>query len=140
MSKSAKIWHSKLIFYVKNHRNLSQFFFLEKYQSRSTFFDNINFYITLFSKIVSNFWQLATTPILKIQSFPLGMVIFRQKIFPILYSPLEKFDNPYCHSAQWGSRPRVKANIYLCHVLSKFSPSRLLCSRVKSGRKTNSAS
>ena len=71
MSKSAKIWHSKLIFYVKNHRNLSQFFFLEKYQSRSTFFDNINFYITLFSKIVSNFWQLATTPILKIQSFPL---------------------------------------------------------------------
>ena len=41
---------SKSIFYVKNHRNLSQFFFLEEYQFRSTFFvmtffDNINFTI-----------------------------------------------------------------------------------------------
>ena len=36
--QSAKIWPSKSIFYVKNHPNLSQFFFIEKYQFRSTFF------------------------------------------------------------------------------------------------------
>ena len=36
----------------------------------------------LFSKMMPNFWQLATTPILKIQSFPLGsMLFFRQKSF-----------------------------------------------------------
>ena len=38
LSKSAKIWLSKSIFYVKNHFNLSQFFFVEEYQFRSTFF------------------------------------------------------------------------------------------------------
>ena len=43
VSKSAKILLSKSIFYVKNHPNLSQFFFIEEYQFRSTFFDNMNF-------------------------------------------------------------------------------------------------
>ena len=38
LSKSAKIWLSKSIFYVKNHPNLSHFFFIEEYQFRSTFF------------------------------------------------------------------------------------------------------
>ena len=38
-----------------------------------------------------NFWQLATTPTLKIQWFPLGTLILRQKIFLILYPPLENF-------------------------------------------------
>ena len=51
-----------------------------------TFFNNNNFYITLFSKIIPNFWHLPNTPILKIQQFPLGMLIF-----PILYPPLENF-------------------------------------------------
>ena len=32
-------WLSKSIFYVKNYPNLSQFFFIEEYQFRSTFFD-----------------------------------------------------------------------------------------------------
>ena len=36
------------------------------------------------------FWHLPITPILKIQQFSFGYVDFRQKIFPILYSPLEK--------------------------------------------------
>ena len=35
VSKSAKIW---LLKYVKNHRNLSDFFFIEKYKFRITFF------------------------------------------------------------------------------------------------------
>ena len=40
LSKSAKIWLSKSIFYVKNHPNLTHFFFMEEYQFRSIFFVN----------------------------------------------------------------------------------------------------
>ena len=36
------------------------------------------------------FWQLAINPKLKIQLFPLGMLILMQKIFLILYPPFEK--------------------------------------------------
>ena len=48
VSKSAKIWLSKSIFYVEKYQKLSQMFFIEEYQFRSTFFvidifDNINF-------------------------------------------------------------------------------------------------
>ena len=39
LSKSAKIGLSKSVFYGKNYPNLSQFFFIEEYQFRSTFFD-----------------------------------------------------------------------------------------------------
>ena len=47
------------------------FSFIEEYEFRSTFFvvdifDNINFQIFLFSKMIPNFWLLATTSILKI--------------------------------------------------------------------------
>ena len=38
LSKNAKIWLSKSIFYVNNHPNLSQFFFIEEYQFRSKSF------------------------------------------------------------------------------------------------------
>ena len=38
VSKRAKIWLSKSIFYTKNHRNLSPFFFIEEYQFKSKFF------------------------------------------------------------------------------------------------------
>ena len=38
LSKSAKIWLSKSIFYVKNHPNLYQIFFIEEYQFRNTIF------------------------------------------------------------------------------------------------------
>ena len=37
-SKYGILRFSKSIFYNKNHRNLSQFFFVEKYQFSSTFF------------------------------------------------------------------------------------------------------
>ena len=57
VSKSAKIWLSKLIFYVKNYPNLSKNFSLK----------DINFYITLFSKMMPNFWHFPINPILKIQ-------------------------------------------------------------------------
>ena len=56
-------WPSKLIFNLKNHPNFLGIFliknsncleaqFLTKY-----FFDNINFWHPLFSKIIPNFWQ-----------------------------------------------------------------------------------
>ena len=38
LSKSAYIWLSKSIFYVKNHLNLSDFFFIEEYPFRRRFF------------------------------------------------------------------------------------------------------
>ena len=59
--KITKFGHSKSIFYVKKSRNLSNFFFIEEYQFRSTFFvihifDNFNFSSTLFSKMMVIFW------------------------------------------------------------------------------------
>ena len=46
VSKSAKIRLSKLNFYIKNHWNLSQFFYIEEYQYNILLlsnFDTINF-------------------------------------------------------------------------------------------------
>ena len=44
-----------------------------------------------------NFWQLATTPIFQIQSFPLGMLISRQKSFQFCIPPW-KLNNLYCYN------------------------------------------
>ena len=53
-SKSVKIWLLKWIVYFKNHSNLSDFLYNEKYLFRSTlwkyFFDNFNFWTTLLLK------------------------------------------------------------------------------------------
>ena len=85
VSKSAKIWLSKSIFYVKNHWNLSQFFFhwripklfhsFEEYQFRRTFFvltflDNIIFKITLLL-----WYPIFDNLPFKIHEFLLGMLI-----------------------------------------------------------------
>ena len=43
VSKSAKIWHAKSILYVKTNQNVSHFFFIKKYQFRSTYFVIDNF-------------------------------------------------------------------------------------------------
>ena len=42
-SQIMKFGLSKSIFYVEKHRNLSNFFFIEHYQFRPTFFANFNF-------------------------------------------------------------------------------------------------
>ena len=78
VSKSAKIWLSKSIFYVKNYPNLSQVFF---FHWRIFIYEHIFCYwqITLLSKMMPNLWHLPINPILKIQWFPLSMLIFRQK-------------------------------------------------------------
>ena len=69
VSKSTKIWLSKSIFYVKTHRNLSQFFFihLRAHFLLLTFFYNVNLLITLLSKMMPIFWHLSIYPTLKIQ-------------------------------------------------------------------------
>ena len=65
VSKSAEIRLSKSIFYVKNHQNVSDVFFVEEKNMNLgahfllvTFFDKINFQITLFSKICPIFDSL----------------------------------------------------------------------------------
>ena len=76
LSKSAKIWFSKSIFYVKNYPNLSDYFFIEEYHFRSKFF-YWHFLITsIFKSLYFHFWQLKTTLILKIQWFHLTTVDF----------------------------------------------------------------
>ena len=55
LSKSASIWLSKSIFYVKNHWNLSDFFFIEEYQFRSRFF--VIFEPLCFLKWCPIFWR-----------------------------------------------------------------------------------
>ena len=66
LSKSAKIWH-KSIFNVKNHPNLSDFFFIEEYEFRSflllIFFNNINlFHFCMTSRdsatMIPNLWTI----------------------------------------------------------------------------------
>jgi len=57
-----KFVHSKSIFYFKKCLNLSDFF---SYQFRTTFLDNFNFEITLFTKMMSNFCQHSITDILQ---------------------------------------------------------------------------
>ena len=56
-SKSFKLPHNK---HLKNINLVAHFLLL-------TFFYKINFQITSFPKMMSNFWQLATKPILKTQ-------------------------------------------------------------------------
>ena len=48
--------------------------------------------------MMPNFGQLAITPILKMQSFPLGMLIFRQKSFQFCIPRLKNRQPilPYC--------------------------------------------
>ena len=46
---------------------------------QKVFFSNFNFWTTLFSKIMPNFWQTGAPRILKIQCFPLSILIFGQK-------------------------------------------------------------
>ena len=52
---------------------------LETIFCKKTFFCNFNFWTTLFSKIVPNFWRIGAPCSLKKQWFPLSLLIFGQK-------------------------------------------------------------
>ena len=70
---NGKVWKSAKIQFSKSSECFSIFIFIEEYPFRSTFllltyFDKI----TLFYKMMPNFWHLPITPILKIQSFLVG--------------------------------------------------------------------
>ena len=77
--KSAEIVLYKSIFYVKNRQNFFEKKIIWKYQFRKLFLVKNIFWITLISKIISNFWQTGAPLILKIQLFPLSILIFGQK-------------------------------------------------------------
>ena len=61
------------------------------------------------------FWHVSITHILKIQKFSLGMLSFKQKIFPLLYPPLE--NSTTCTTI-------IKAFIALWNLFSLFSSKR----------------
>ena len=52
---------------------------LGEHFSKKLFLYDINFWTTLFSKIMPNFWRTGTPRILKIQWFPWKILIFGQK-------------------------------------------------------------
>ena len=68
VSKSALIWLSNFLC-QKSSESFSFFFSLKNINLEAHFllFNTINFKITLFSEMMSNFWNLPMTPILKIQ-------------------------------------------------------------------------
>ena len=77
VSKGVKIQLSKSIFQVKNHQNLSQFFFhLGAYFLLLTFFENFNFKSTLFTKIMPIFRSLDLEQMLIYQNFFFKVHIF----------------------------------------------------------------
>ena len=63
---------------------------------KKTFFFNYNFWTTLFSKIMPNFWRTGAPSSLKIQRFPLSMLILGQK--PCILGPtIFKIPQPNWH-------------------------------------------
>ena len=91
LSKSPKIWLSKSIFYVKNHPNLSRFFFIE-FNLRALF----SYWHFLIKSIFKSLYYqndalFLTAPKLKTQNsiISFGYVDSYAKIFLILYPPLE---------------------------------------------------
>ena len=103
VSTSAKVWLSKSIFHIKNYSYLSIFFHLRISIHVHIFcywhFLMISIFKSL-SKMMPNFWHLPNNPILKIQKFPLSMLIFRQKPFQFCTTPVWKLHNQYCHSSE----------------------------------------
>ena len=95
---------SKSIFYVKNQPiffkkkksfkniNLGDQFLLKL----KTFFSNINFWTTLFSKIMPNFWWTVSHRRIFLKKFPLSMLILGQKSC-ILGPTIFKIPQPNWH-------------------------------------------
>ena len=46
-------------------------------------------YMNFIAKLMPNIWHLTNTPILKMQSYPLGMLIFRQRSFKFCIPAIE---------------------------------------------------
>ena len=80
-----KKWAPKLVFFNENKweklRKIPMIFDLENWLWKSNF---------------GTFWHLPINPILKIQQFPLSMLILRQTLSNFV-PPVWKLDNPYYH-------------------------------------------
>ena len=97
VSKSAKIWLSKSIFCIKNYPKLSHFFLLTNINLGThflllTFFDNINFWITLLSN-----------------NLPFNLISF-EYVDSNFVPPAWILHNPYCHNEQDDSQLGNKCN------------------------------
>ena len=113
MSKKAKSWFSKSIFYVKNHpnhTNLGAHFLL------STFFDNINILITSLLKWCPIFDSSPLHQFSKFNIF-LWACWFLGKNLSNFEPPAWKLDNPYYHNLYY-----VSANIWKKSHLKSFNP------------------
>ena len=106
--KKCQRWFSISLFRVKIIRIFLIIFFIEIHQLRSKFFDNIK--LTLFSKMMPNFRQVATTTIQKkIKNF-LKVSWFSGKNLINFVTLAGKLDNPYYHN-------------FLCSSLGHFQRS-----------------
>ena len=106
LSKSTKIWLLKSIFYVKNRPNCSHFFSMKiMYRFRSTFFDKINYSITLLLKWCPIFDRLSLFKNSKFNNFLLVCWFLCQK--------LSNFVPPFENSA---TRIAITLTLPLLHV------------------------
>ena len=116
VSKSAKIWLSESIFYVKNHRNLSHFFLLKNtnlgaYFLLLTFFDSINFLVTLLLKWCPNSYCSPQHQLSKFNNF-LWVCWFLGKNLSNFVPPARKLDNPYYHNTEFCQFSKDKAGSF----------------------------
>ena len=97
LSKSARIWLLRSIFYIKNYPNLSQFFFIEEYQFRSTCFVIDIFWVALLLKWCPIFDSLPLHQFSKFNNF-LWVCWSLGKNLSNFVPPVWKLHNPYCHN------------------------------------------
>ena len=127
LSVSAKIWLSKSISYVKNHSNHSQFYSwkntnLGAYFLLLTFFDEINFQITLLLK-----WCPISDDSLFIQNSKFNNYLwvcwFLCNNLINFVPPAWKLHNPYCHTlhrVQWQNRTVSWKNGLVAAIFSEW--------------------
>ena len=109
-------WLSKSIFYVKNHSNLSDFFSLKNISLEEgfllvSFFENLNFWTDLFSKMAPNFLRSMWTSV-KVKSknhFHLLIFLLKSTPFWLTSAKLNHLGHINTHVA-WPKRAHESAN------------------------------
>ena len=100
---------------------------------KKTFFSNFNFWTTLFSKIMPNFWWTVSHRRIFLKEFPLSMLILGQKsciLGPIIFNfPQPNWHYCVCHSIRsmfrilgmYNFGPMSKSR-HSYHLTLKFGP------------------
>ena len=123
LSKSAKIWLSN-----KFSMEFFWFFYLWIHITLgSTFFDNFNFWDTLFSKMMPNFWRLATAlhQFTKYNNFFWGYLFLAINLINlILYPSLENStthnENAFAKTLVWNNRWTFKNKLLFYKFLFPY--------------------